>query len=325
MAERREETLALWIEGPRRAALRPTELAPPGAGEVEIHAAYSGISRGTENLVFHGQVPAAEYQRMRCPFQAGSFPWPVKYGYSLVGHVRGGAADGRAVFCLHPHQARAVVPETAARALPARLPPLRAVLAANMETAINALWDAPVRPGAEVRVVGAGVIGCLVAYLAARVAGSRVQLIDLRPNRAETAQALGAAFARPEAADDGADLVFHASGSEEGLACAMALAGDESEIVELSWYGNRSVAVPLGGGFHSRRLSLRSSQVGQVAPVQRPRWSHARRLDLALELLCDPVLDCLVHDPQPFSAAPAVLAATCEDGADRFCQPLQYD
>lgn len=319
------ETLALWVEAPGRAALRRTQLPAPGPEEVEIRTRYSAISRGTESLVFHGRVPPSEYQRMRCPFQDGHFPGPVKYGYSLVGRICGGAEDGREVFCLHPHQARAVVPKAAVRALPAGLPPLRAVLGANMETAVNALWDAPVRPGAEVRVVGAGVVGSLVAYLAARVAGSKVQLIDLRPDRAEVAKALGVSFARPQAADGEADLVFHASGSEEGLACALALAGDEGEIVELSWYGTSAVSIPLGGGFHSRRLSLRSSQVGRVAPAQRSRWSHARRLELALELLCDPVLDCLLHAPQPFSAAPEVLAAVCEDGADRFCQPLQYD
>jgi threonine dehydrogenase-like Zn-dependent dehydrogenase len=318
------QATALWITQPGRAELRTEPLPPAAADEVRVRTRYSAISRGTERLVFNGQVPPVEHQRMRCPFQAGDFPGPVKYGYSAVGVAENGPLAGQWVYCLHPHQDLFQVPATALVPVPAGTDPRRAVLAANLETAINALWDVPVRVGAQVRVVGAGMIGALVAYLAVRTAGARVQLIDVAPQRQALAQALGVAFAMPEQAQDQADVVFHASASAAGLATALRLAGREAEVVELSWYGDQPVPVPLGANFHALRLRLISSQVGQVAPAQRPRWEPRRRLALALELLADPTLDVLLAPPQPFSQAPQVLAEICRSQDPALCQVLDY-
>lgn len=319
---------ACWVVAPGRAEIRPELLPPLPAGQVRVRNLHGAVSRGTEGLVFRGEVPPGEAARMRAPFQAGDFPGPVKYGYVSVGVVEAGpeALRGRTVFCLHPHQTLYQVPAEAVLPLPDGVPAARAVLAANLETAVNALWDAPPRVGDRVAVVGGGTLGLLVAWLAARVPGCRVQVVDTEPSRAEVAAALGAGFARPEDAEPEADLVVHASGHAAGLATALRLAGFEATVLELSWYGTRPVAVPLGEAFHARRLLLRSSQVGQVAAAQRARWSHRRRLALALELLRDPAPERLLTHRAPFDALPQVLARLAGDGADpgTLCHRIDY-
>lgn len=317
---------ACWVTGPSRAEIRRETLGPLREGEVRVRSLHSGVSRGTETLVFRGEVPASEAQRMRAPFQAGEFPAPVKYGYVSVGRVEAGPAQllGRAVFCLHPHQTLYQVPASAVAPLPEGVPPARAVLAANMETAINALWDAAPRLGDRISVVGGGTVGLLVAWLAARLPGCQVQVVDTVAARAELAQALGAGFALPAEARPEADLVIHASGQPAGLVTALGLAGCEATVLELSWYGSRAVALPLGEGFHARRLTLRSSQVGQVATAQRARWDHSRRLALALSLLADPVLDRLITHHARFDELPQVLARLAGGDNETLCQRIDY-
>lgn len=319
-------TRALWYVAPGQAVLRDEASAAPEPGEVQVRTRYSALSRGTESLVFRGAVPTSEYQRMRAPFQAGTFPFPVKYGYAAVGTVTAGPDDllGRDVFALHPHQGAFVVPAAAAIALPADVPPRRAVLAANMETALNALWDAAVLPGMRVAVIGAGTVGTLVAYLAGHAAGAQVTLVDIRPERAKLAGVLGVGFGAPGEAPAECDLVFHASATPEGLATAVAAAGDEATIVELSWYGDRAIAVALGGAFHSRRLRLVASQVGSVAPSMRPRWPHRRRLARAIALLADPRLDVLLEPDVAFEDLPAALPALLGPGGAALCQVVAY-
>ncbi|MEP7281130.1 MAG: zinc-binding alcohol dehydrogenase [Rubrivivax sp.] len=319
---------ACWTVAPGHAEIRAEPLPPLPAGQVRVRNLHGAVSRGTEGLVFRGEVPASEATRMRAPWQVGDFPGPVKYGYVGVGVVEAGpeALCGRTVFCLHPHQTVYQVPADAVLPLPDGVPAARAVLAANLETAVNALWDAPPRVGDQVCVVGGGTVGLLVAWLAARVPGCRVQVVDPEPSRAAVAAALGAGHARPDDADAGADLVVHASGQPAGLATALRLAGFEATVLELSWYGSRAVSVPLGEAFHAQRLLLRSSQVGHVATAQRARWSHRRRLALALELLRDPALDRLITHHGPFDALPQVLARLAAPDADRdtLCHRVDY-
>ncbi len=320
---------ACWVVAPGHADIRAVGALTVGAGELLVRTLHSAVSRGTEALVFRGEVPVSEYARMRAPFQQGDFPGPVKYGYSSVGIVDAGPADwlGRAVFCLFPHQTHYVVPIDAVHLLPDGLPPARAVLAANMETAVNALWDAAPRIGDRMAVVGGGVVGLLVAWLASGMPGCHVQLVDTNAQRQAVAAHLGLACVLPEAATPAADVVVHASGHPDGLATALRLAAFEATVVELSWYGTRAVAVPLGGAFHAQRLTLRSSQVGSIATAQRSRWSHRRRMALALSLLADPALDALVTDHAPFDALPSVLARLAGSSeADRhtLCQRIDY-
>lgn len=322
-----ERARAFWTVGPGRGEIREMPLATPGPTEVLVRALRSGVSRGTESLVFRGLVPESQRAVMRCPFQEGEFPGPVKYGYASVGRVEAGPAGlaGQRVFCLHPHQDRYVVPADAVVPLPDAVPDARGVLAANMETAVNALWDAAPRLGDRIAVVGAGVVGCMAAALASRIPGTRVELIDVDPRRAKVAAHLGCAFALPPEAARDADLVIHASGTPEGLATALGLAAFEATVIEMSWYGDRAVPAPLGEAFHSRRLTLRSSQVGAVATAQRARWSHRRRLALALELLADPRFDILLTGGSAFEELPSALArlASTPDGA--LCHVVTYN
>lgn len=307
--EARISARALWYTAPRECNLNEQMLLPPAGDDCLVATQWSGVSRGTERLVFEGRVPASEHERMRAPFQEGDFPFPVKYGYCAVGRVEQGPADllGRDVFCLHPHQDRFVVQRCALTLIPKDVPPRRAILTANMETALNAHWDAASGPADTIVVVGGGVLGLLVAWLAGRLPGARVTLVDVEPSRREIAEHLGFGFASPDEAPLDADLVFHASASAAGLATAIGCAGIEARIVELSWYGEGEVPACLGGAFHARRLQLVSSQVGMIAPSRRPRWDYARRTQAALSLLTDPRLDALISEDIAFEDAPARL------------------
>jgi threonine dehydrogenase-like Zn-dependent dehydrogenase len=317
---------ALWYEAPGRADLRDAALREPGPGEALVRTLFSAISRGTERLVFEGRIPVTERERMRAPLQEGDFPFPVKYGYCAVGRVEAGPTDwvGRTVFALHPHQSAFVAPLDLMTPVPDAIPPCRAVLAANAETALNALWDAGAGPCDRVSVIGGGVVGLLVGWLAARMPGAEVTLVDTNPARRGAAEALGLAFAAPADAPGECDLVVHASGTGAGLAVAIASAGMEATVLELSWHGEGDVAVPLGGPFHARRLRLVSSQVGQVAPSRRPRWSHRRRLAAAVELLDDPRLDVLLTAEIALDALPAALPGLLAPGAPGLCTVIRY-
>jgi NADPH:quinone reductase-like Zn-dependent oxidoreductase len=321
-----EVAQALWYSGPGQADIREEALSPPETGEVRVRALYGAVSRGTEALVLAGRVPQSEFERMRAPFMAGNFPFPVKYGYATVGRVENGAEDlvGRTVFTLHPHQNFFNIPANAAVLLPENLPPQRAVLAANMETALNAVWDAAPGPADRIAVVGAGVVGSLVAYLCGRLPGAEVTLVDVNPARAELARILGVGFARPEAARGECDLVVHASGNAAGLGTALALAGEEATVLEMSWYGNTQVAAPLGGAFHSRRLRLISSQVGRIAPSHRPRWTYGRRLAAALALLTDVRLDALLAPAVGFQDLAPRLPDILDARNGVLCQLIAY-
>ncbi|MFI9602114.1 zinc-binding alcohol dehydrogenase [Streptomyces sp. NPDC052043] len=317
---------AFWLTSPGHGEIRRTDLPEPGPGEVVVRALYSGISRGTETLVFRGQVPESQYEAMRAPFQEGDFPGPVKYGYLSVGVVEEGPRElaGRTVFCLHPHQSRYVVPASAVTRVPENVPAGRAVLAGTVETAVNALWDAAPLVGDRIAVVGGGMVGCSVAALLARFPGVRVQLVDADPARAEIAEALGTGFALPQDALGACDLVVHASATEQGLARALDLLTPEGTVLELSWYGDRRVALPLGEAFHSRRLVVRSSQVGTVSPARRSSRTYADRLALALDLLADPALDALVTGESAFEELPEVMPRLASGEIPALCHRVRY-
>jgi threonine dehydrogenase-like Zn-dependent dehydrogenase len=302
---------AFWVRSPGVGEIRPVAVPEPGPDEVLVRTVASGISRGTETLVFRGEVPPSQYAAMRAPFQEGDFPGPVKYGYLNVGVVERGPAElrGRTVFCLYPHQSAYVVPAASVVVVPDGLPPSRAVLAGTVETAVNALWDAAPLVGDRVTVLGAGMVGCCVARLLARFPGTDVELVDVDGGRAEVAAALGARFAHPDDATDGRDLVVHASASAAGLRRSLELLAPEGTVLELSWYGDREVGVPLGAAFHSGRLTIRGSQVGSVSPARRATRSFTDRLALALELLRDPAFDALCTGESAFGQLPDVLAA----------------
>jgi len=323
----RRTAQALWLPAPGHAELRPVALREPGPADVLVRTVFSGISRGTETLVFRGGVPPEQYDQMRAPFQEGEFPGPVKYGYLNVGVVEEGPAEllRRAVFCLYPHQSAYVVPASAVVPLPGGLPLERAVLAGTVETAVNALWDAPPLLGDRITVVGAGMVGCCVARLLARFPAVVVTLVDVDPDRKRVADALGVGFASPEDAPGGQDLVVHASATAAGLQLALDRLAPEGTVLELSWYGDAKVSVELGGAFHSGRLGLRASQVGRVAPARRDSRSSRDRLALALELLRDPAFDTLLSGRCRFAELPDVLADLAAGRRSALCHVVTYE
>ncbi len=321
------EARAFWLREPGIGEIRPTSLPAPGPDEVLVRTLRSGISRGTETLVFSGRVPPSQYAAMRAPFQDGSFPAPVKYGYLNVGVVEAGPARlrGRTVFCLYPHQSAYVVPADAVVVVPDDVPPGRAVLAGTVETAVNALWDAPPLLGDRISVVGAGMVGCCVARLLSRFPQVGVELVDVDPDRAEVAAALGVGFALPAEAAAGRDLVVHTSATAAGLQRALDLLAPEGSVLELSWYGDRAVSVALGGAFHAQRLAIRASQVGRVAPARRTSRSSHDRLVLALELLRDPGFDALLSGVSRFDELPEVMRALAAGELGALCHTIDYD
>jgi hypothetical protein len=326
-SHRTDTAQALWYVAPERAELREEPLRPPSNGEVRVRALHGAISRGTEALVFSGRVPESEFARMRAPFMSGAFPFPVKYGYSVVGRVEEGSAalSGRVVFALHPHQSEFIITGDAAVPLPEGHLPARAVLAPNMETALNALWDAEPKPRDRITIVGAGAVGSLIGYLGRILfPDAEIELVDINPARAKIAEAFGLDFRTPAQASDERDLVVHTSASAAGLATALKLARDEATVLELSWYGAGDVPVPLGGAFHSRRLKLISSQVGKVAPSHRADWTHRRRLEAALAYTADPRLDVLLAPAVPFKDLPARLPEILAPGSGVLCQRIDY-
>ncbi|GLZ35794.1 dehydrogenase [Lentzea sp. NBRC 105346] len=312
---------AFWLNASGNGLIRDETLPEPKPGEVVVRTLFSGVSRGTETLVWQGRVPENQYDSMRAPFQEGDFPWPVKYGYLNVGVVETGDLKGRTVFCLYPHQTDYVVPATAVTPVPDDVPPERAVLAGTVETAVNALWDAKPLIGDRVTVVGGGMVGCSVAAVLAGFPGARVELVDADPARQAVADRLGIGFALPQNATVGRDLVIHASATEAGLETSLRLLKAEGTVVELSWYGDRRISLPLGENFHSRRLTIRSSQVGTVG---RPDRSYADRLGLALDLLKSPVFDALITGSSRFDELPDVMPKLASGEIPALCHRIEY-
>jgi threonine dehydrogenase-like Zn-dependent dehydrogenase len=319
-------TSALWYVGPGKIELRPETLMQPSADQVLVATEFSGVSRGTERLIMAGKVGQSEWERMRAPLQAGSFPFPVKYGYCATGLVEQGPKEllGRRVFVLHPHQTRFIAPASMATPLPDGLPSCRATLAANMETALNAVWDSGAGPADKIVVVGGGIVGLLIAYIAAGLPGADVTVVDLATERAAIAASFGAKFATPDKCPEDADVVFHATASAPGLATAINAAGFEATVVEVSWFGDGATPTPLGGAFHSRRLKLISSQVGHVATTRRARWTYRRRLEVVLLLLQDDRLDALITEEIAFADAPSRLPALLSHIATGLAPIIRY-
>jgi len=311
----RSEAMRLTYPEKNSVILEPVDLKQLSKDEVLVKALYSGISRGTESLVYSGKVPSSEWSRMRCPNQTGEFSFPINYGYASVGKVISVGSDvtntkaGDKVFVLHPHQDRFIVGDSWINVLPDDLQdPEIAVLSANMETALNANWDADIENRKSIVVVGGGVVGILTAYVAKQLSGKKPVLIDIDERKAELANKFGFDFAlaRDAASEDFGkfECVFHTSASEKGLQLAIDLAVFEGRVIEMSWYGDKPISINLGGAFHSQRISLISSQVGHVSANKRQSHSHSDRMSLAMDLLRNSALKALLKPIVPFADLP---------------------
>ncbi|MFF1828307.1 zinc-binding alcohol dehydrogenase [Paenarthrobacter sp. NPDC058040] len=319
------EAEAYWITANGHGELRREELPVPRESEALVRTLYSGVSRGTERVVHGGHVPQRVAERMHAPHQEGDFPGPVKYGYLNVGVVEQGPTEwvGRTVFSLHPHQDYYVVPTSQLTEIPKNVPARRAVLTGIVEVAVNALWEAGPRLGDRVAVVGGGLVGGALATLLRKFPLGRLQLVDADPEKEKLAQTLGIDFALPENAQNDCDIVFHCSATDEGLKLSLQLAGDDSDVIELSWFADKEVTLPLGEDFHARRLSIRSSQVGAVALPRRHRRTTAQRLETAAEALKDPLFDTFLTSECLFRNLPATLATLLERPGG-FCHVVAY-
>ncbi|MBH98670.1 MAG: dehydrogenase [Rhodospirillaceae bacterium] len=317
---------AFWIANPGMGEIRTHPIEKPREGEVGIKTLYSAISRGTESLVFNGNVPISEFDRMRAPFQEGNFPGPVKYGYINVGIIDQGPEKflGKSVFCLYPHQTYYVVPEEHVYVLPDNVPEKRAVLTANMEAAVNGLWDATPKIGDRITIVGGGILGFLFAWLTAPIPGCAVEIVDTNTDKAPIADALNIPFKHPSEIRPNSDLVIHTTGTSDGLSVCLQCAGFEAKIIEMSWFGNQQVSVPLGEKFHSQRLTLQSSQVSSIPALQQGRWSSRRRMELALRLLSDPDLDALITGESHFDELPNLMQKLAKTASNTLCHRIKY-
>ncbi len=277
---------ALWHNSPFDSTLRREVLADSKDGELLLRSMFSLVSQGTERLVACGAVPESLYGSMRVPYMGGNFSFPVKYGYALVGEVlnQGHPWQGRAVFVMHPHQDYCVVAQRDCFCLPANVSPRSAVLAANLETAVTALWDARPLLGERVLVVGFGLLGALTALLLKRFPGLDLWISEPNSYRKDLAKKMG--FHLWEGQHVGEfDLCVHSSATEDGLQMALDVLGREGRVLELSWYGNKRSALSLGEAFHHKRLRIISSQVAHLPSDMQARWGYARRKELVFKLL----------------------------------------
>jgi 2-desacetyl-2-hydroxyethyl bacteriochlorophyllide A dehydrogenase len=335
-----QQSQALWWTAPRTGELRAERLPPLGPDEVLVRAVASGISAGTELLVYRGQVPPD--LPLDLPTLAGSFHYPIKFGYASVGRVEAvgeavrDRAPGDLVFALHPNQSAYVVPAARAVPLPAGVPPEHGVFLANLETAVNVALDAAPRLGETVLLSGLGIVGLLVLQALLRTGVAEVIAVDALPRRRALALRLGAALAlapdddvlaqvRARTAGRGADLVVEVSGAPAALGPAVEAVAEEGTVVVASWYGTKAVPLQLGGHFHRGRVRIRSSQVGHLDPALAPRWDYARRLAVAQRLLAELPLDELISHRLPFAQAPDAFALLDERPDDTLQVVLTYE
>ena len=307
--------------------MRDGRVPEPGPGQVLVRALASGVSQGTELLLYRGQGPTPFDPSLDAP---GAPMYPRRYGYAWVGEVVDGPSDrlprGTRVFALAPHGDLHAINVGDARPIDASIPPRRAVLAASLETAVTCVWDSGVQLGDAVVVLGGGVVGLLVARLAA-AAGGRVRVVEPSPRRRAVAQALGVEAVSPEEDDPraDADVVVEATGNPAVLDRAIAHAAHEAVVVVASFYGARVAPVALGADFHRRRLRLLSSQVSSLPASRAARWTTARRFDLVRSLLRDRSLDALVEGAHSFDDARAVFERLDGAPGDAIQTVFEYE
>jgi 2-desacetyl-2-hydroxyethyl bacteriochlorophyllide A dehydrogenase len=339
---------AVWFPRRRAVELREEEVPSVGPDEIRVRTLASGISQGTEMLVYRGDVDSG--LALDLPTLSGSFALPIKYGYASVGQIEEAGSqigledsrfqgqrikEGDLVFVHHPHQTEFVVPASMAVVLPETLDPECGVFFANAETALNVVLDAHPRLGDRIVIFGQGVVGLLITQMT-RLAGARpIIAVEPAKKRQELSRLAGAdAVLDPqenlgEQVRDltdgiGADIVIEASGNPEALTQALDCAATQGMVVVCSWYGTKSVSVPLGGHFHRGRLRIVSSQIGMLDPGIQPRWSRDRRASTARDLLEQLELLPLITHRIPFADAAEAYRIVDEHPDDAVQVVLTY-
>ncbi|HWN99800.1 MAG TPA: zinc-binding dehydrogenase [Blastocatellia bacterium] len=340
--EKERPAVSVWFTSPRTVELRAASARPPSSGEVRIEALYSGISHGSEMMVYRGEVPPGLALDATLPTLQGSCTFPVKYGYASVGRVVdigsdvSGLSEGDLVFAFNPHETCYTVPATVVIRLPQKLDPPIGVFAANIETALNSLLDAAPRLGERVVVIGQGVVGLLITQLARRAGASLVITSDLYETRRRLSLSAGADLAVDPSTDSlservaamtrgtGADVVIEASGQPRALDDAIGIAALEGRVVVVSWYGTKRADLALGSDFHRKRLTLRSSQVSNIDPSLAPRWTVSRRRELAVGYLNELLLDDLISHVLTYDRAAEAYRLIDEQPGDVVQVVLDY-
>ena len=304
-------TRALVFVEPRRVEVRGVELREPEPGEVLVRTELSGISGGTELLAYRGQIDPTLPLDEELGALGGTFAFPFRYGYGCVGRVersRGPVDEGASVFAFHPHQDAFVAP--AAEVLPFDVPPRHATRFPLVETALQISLDTGDVSGRVVAVFGLGPVGLLTAILL-RGRGARVVAAEPSGWRRDLAASLGIAASAPgelpdaarAAAAHGVPVAIETSGDPQALAAALPLLAHEGTALVASWYGTKPVRLPLGGAFHRRRLTIRSTQVSTIPSALRAEWSVDRRRAEAWRLMGDLPLGALATHEVPFERA----------------------
>jgi len=298
---------AVYFTGPLQLRIRDETFDPPGPGEVLVRTLVSGISAGTELLIYRGQAPGGLPADISLPALGGGLEFPLKYGYAAVGRVTdvGIGVDekhiGTTVFAFQPHQTHFVLPLDQALPLAGDLLPEEAVLLPNAETAVNLVHDGRPMAGEQVAVFGQGLVGLLTTALLARQPLASLVTLDRYALRRQASLDIGAHESFDPSLDEtlprllgalqkgsdyaGADLTYELSGEPQTFDQAIPATGFDGRVVIGSWYGRKYAALDLGGRFHRSRIRLMASQVSTLAPELRGRWSHARRLNYALAWL----------------------------------------
>ena len=312
---------ALFHTAPRSVEIKTVPTPRPAAGEVIVSTQFSGISSGTESLVYRGEVSEDTALDDTIGALGGAFRYPFAYGYACVGKA---ADSGQAVFAFHPHQdifaARTsdLIPLPAVDPAPATLFPL-------VETALQVTLDAGTGYRDRVIVLGAGVLGLLTALLLQR-SGQRPLLAEPQAWRRGLAASLGVPAAAPEElGKQEVSLVIDASGSPDAPASALGMLAHEGTLLVASWFGAKPVVLPLGGAFHRRRLTIRSTQVSTVPARLGATWTRPRRRLEAAELMPELPLSELCTHVFPFTKAADAFRAVDEGTPGLMHAVLRYE
>lgn len=317
---------SFWIRKKNNSFIKKHSISIPQNNEVLVKTIYSGISYGTEKIVYSGNVPKSQRSLMRCPYQEGEFGSNVKYGYMNVGKVMNGPSKlvNRYVYTLYPHQTQYVLPLEELTFIPKLIPIKRCLLTANMETAINAMWDTLPTCGDKILIIGAGIVGFLMAYILMTIIGIEILLIDTDKEKSKIAKIFGIKFSCSIPKSYNANIIYECSGNPSVIDILSSHVNDETVICIMSWYGNSVSNINFGNEFFSKRTKILFSQVAKVSHNRDKYWNNKKRKDLAISLLNDDKLDNLIEkDMISFHDLPEFFSNTARHNKF-FCKVIDY-